>query len=88
MYCLHIYLSISTYIHVIWHFITAAPFLQVARVFYYLCVVTLHYLVPVLLILNVAFLLKTLGKYKILYASHDSKLPINYCKLKKISGGL
>ncbi|XP_014669400.1 PREDICTED: transmembrane protein 161B-like isoform X2 [Priapulus caudatus] len=34
---------------------------MVARVFYYLCVVTLHYVVPAILILNVLFLLKTLG---------------------------
>uniref|UniRef100_A0A8C4RBL3 Transmembrane protein 161B n=1 Tax=Eptatretus burgeri TaxID=7764 RepID=A0A8C4RBL3_EPTBU len=35
--------------------------LQVARVFYYLCVIALQYLAPTILILNVTFLLKSLG---------------------------
>ncbi|XP_050392720.1 transmembrane protein 161B [Patella vulgata] len=35
----------------------------VARVFYYLCVVTLQYITPALLILFLTFLLKTLGDY-------------------------
>uniref|UniRef100_UPI00358E7F57 transmembrane protein 161B isoform X2 n=1 Tax=Myxine glutinosa TaxID=7769 RepID=UPI00358E7F57 len=35
--------------------------MQVARVFYYLCVIALQYLAPTILILNVTFLLKSLG---------------------------
>ncbi|XP_076354715.1 transmembrane protein 161-like emei isoform X1 [Tachypleus tridentatus] len=37
---------------------------MVARIFYYLCVVTLQYLAPLLLCLFTTFLLKTLGEYQ------------------------
>ncbi|GIY69626.1 transmembrane protein 161B [Caerostris extrusa] len=37
---------------------------MVARVFYYLCVVTLQYLTPLMLCLFCTLLLKTLGDYK------------------------
>lgn len=36
---------------------------RVARVFYYLCVVALQYMAPLLMCLNFTFLLKTLGEY-------------------------
>jgi len=38
---------------------------MVARVFYYLCVVALQYLAPIILLCNCAFMLKTLGDFSI-----------------------
>lgn len=36
---------------------------QVARVFYYLCVIALQYVAPLVMLLHTTLLLKTLGKH-------------------------
>lgn len=37
--------------------------LQVARVFYYLCVIALQYVAPLVMLLHTTLLLKTLGRF-------------------------
>lgn len=41
-------------------FVSDSP--QVARVFYYLCVIALQYVAPLVMLLHTTLLLKTLGK--------------------------
>lgn len=56
----------------------------VARVFYYLCVVALQYVAPLLLCLYTAFLMKTLGDYKWL-PSFSSNSSVMYEAVSKSS---
>ncbi|GFX26713.1 transmembrane protein 161B [Trichonephila clavipes] len=59
---------------------------MVARVFYYLCVVTLQYLTPLMLCLFSALLLKTLGDYKwSSYMGVESSLEIVNATAAKVS---
>lgn len=52
-------------------------FSQVARVFYYLCVIALQYVAPLVMLLHTTLLLKTLGNYSWgIYPELNSDTPV------------
>lgn len=61
---------------------------NVASIFYYLCVVTLQYVAPIILCLYVALMYKTLGGYRWtdLYRS-TAALPHDECGLDEVASG-
>lgn len=60
---------------------------MVARVFYYLCMVAIQYLAPVLLILFLTFLLKTMGNYSwsVIFGDHVADFFSGYQRLPRRS---
>ena len=61
---------------------------RVIRVFYYLCVVTLQYTAPMILILYLSFLYKTLGggSWAALHGENAAVLEDGTCGLEECSG--
>lgn len=55
------------------------PFIQIASIFYYLCVVTLQYVAPIIMCMYFALMYKTLGGYKWTDLYRTNLLPDDEC---------
>lgn len=60
--CLSILCIYTVPVHLITCYTVTVSTLQIASVFYYLCVVTLQYVAPIILCLFLSLMFKTLGK--------------------------
>lgn len=57
---------------------------KIASIFYYLCVVTLQYVAPIIMCLYVALMYKTLGGYRWTDLYRGNVLPIDECGVDEV----